>query len=111
MQENKNFFQLVNNKDNDSDLLNSINDNLKTIADVATGQLEENARREFVRELNDNENVGMSQEDLGYLLNKLSEKPKKKEEDKKISDMNKRCIEDKKNSYIHHDMKELLRNL
>lgn len=111
MQENKNFFQLVNNKDNDSDLLNSINKNLKTIADVATGQLEENARREFVRELDDNENVGMSQKDFGDLLNKLSDKAKEKEEDKKISDMNNRYIENRNNEFINHDTKDWLRNL
>lgn len=111
MQEIKGSFNLVNNKDNDRDLLKSINDSLETIAAASTGNLVERECRKFVHNLDNNKSEETPQGDLGNLLNKLSEKPKEKEEEKERRDMNMRCNEDKKNSYIRHDMKDLLRNL
>lgn len=111
MQENKGFFNLVNDKDKDSDLLKSINDNLETIVMKATGKSEEYGIRKLIRKLDNNKSEEMSQKDLLNLSKKLSDEVKEKEEKEKRSDFDKRCSEDKKNSYIHHDMKELLRNL
>lgn len=111
MQENKGSFNLVNDKDNDSDLLKSINDNLETILAKATGKSEKYAIRKLIRKLDNNKSEETHQGDLGNLLNKLSDKAKEKEEDKKNSDMNKRCIENRKNEFFKHDTEEWLRNL
>lgn len=109
MQENKGSFNLVNDKDNDSDLLKSINDNLETIVAKATGKSEEYGIRKLIRKLDNNESEEMSQGDLGNLINKLSEDPKEKEEEKERRDMNRRCNEDRKNKYFNYHVKDWFR--
>ncbi|PMC82500.1 hypothetical protein [Anaerococcus hydrogenalis] len=111
MQENKSSFNLVNDKNNDSDLLKSINENLEIIAMKATGKSEEYGIRKLIRKLDNNKSEEMSQKDLLNLSKMLSDEVKEKEEDKKISDMNKRCNENKKDEYFNHDTEEWLRNL
>lgn len=111
MQENKSSFNLVNDKNNDSDLLKSINENLEIIAMKATGKSEEYGIRKLIQKLDNNENEEMSQKDLLNLSKMLSDEVKEKEEKEKRSDFDKRCSEDRKNAYLKHSTKELFRNL
>lgn len=111
MQENKGSFNLVNDKDNDSDLLKSINDSLETIAAASTGNLVEHECRKFVHNLDNNKSEETPKGDLGNLIKKLSEDPKEKEEEKERRDMNRRCNEDRENKYFNYHAKEWLRDL
>lgn len=80
MKENNGSFNLVNDNDNDSELLKSINDNLETIASVATGKLEEDELRKFVHKLDNNNIEEMSQSDLNKLFKKISDGIEEKDE-------------------------------